>query len=249
MPVKIYHLEVEAVNCEVNGIINGLPCYNARGIDAPVTISKPINSVLIGKNNQIQLVATPKELTSFVDPEPYTIKARIKLYDDGDVTGPENGKLLKEEVYTNTPVNLLSFDNEYFNFSNRLLLAPRITKEEVLQYAEKLQAILRQQSPAPVIAEFQEKLKDYAFVYGDTVDTMYDGFREYLSNRYFPNKPRLDFSRHDIIAEPYCGERLWQISVGLDREEFLYAGPDPDDMIYTTKVFVGRVNDQLMVVR
>jgi hypothetical protein len=247
---KIYHLECEPDGCEVSAIINGLPFYEANGTNAPVIISKPINSVLIGIDNEVKLLIKPPFSTNEVKSlEPYSVKVKIKLYDSDDITGPEKGVVLVENKFNDTPIGTLKFNNEIYNFSNRLVNSPKIKKEEVLQYALLLKEILESKNIELVVKEFLEKLKDYAFVYGDSQESMITGFKEYIKNYYFNKSPRLDFTKDDIVLDAWCEDRVWQVSVGLDREELILSKPDEEGMEYATKIFVGKIDNTLKIIR
>jgi hypothetical protein len=252
MVTKIYHLECEVDGCEMQGLINGFPEYSANGLNAPVTFSKPISCVLVGSNNEIHLLLNPPITVDSEGEEvspPYKVTARVKEYGLEDVTGPEQGKIIIEQVFENTRIGNFTFNNEQIDFKHRLKSTPEIEKEDVQAYASKLKEILESQDSSLVLEEFKEKLFDYAFVYGDTPETMYAGFENYLKEIYFSKSPILDFTLDEIVCTPWCENRIWELSVGPKLVEFMLTKPDEEDMEYATRIFVAKVNGRIQVIR
>lgn len=247
---KIYHLECEPDGCAVSALINGLPYFKANGTNAPVIISKPINAVLIGnKNDIIFTIVPPFSYSEESSTELFSVNVKIKVYDNNDITGPEKGELIMEQKFINVLAGHITFNNELYNFSNRLKLSPKISKDDVFAYADRLRTVLKSENITNILSEFKEKLIDYAISYGDTTETMLDGFKDYLINYYLPNSPILDFSNEEIVLDSFCDDRIWQISVGLNRKEFMRTSPDSEGYEYVTKVFVAKIGHQISVIR
>jgi hypothetical protein len=120
---EVYHIEVEAKDCNVTVIVNGLPVFNARGKVAPVLISNPVNIALIGKDNSLKIILNPDIANINGD---YSAKGCVKKYAVGDITGPESGEILKEFSFFKTPLGEISFDNNTYNFSFIIIIQSKL---------------------------------------------------------------------------------------------------------------------------
>jgi hypothetical protein len=243
----IYHLEVEAKFCKVDGLLNGFPIYSLNG-NNPAIFSKPINAGLIGSNNLLSFLITPSEKIDIS--EIYSIQGSIKKYTSNQMTGPDQGEIVATFSQQNLPVAAVTFDNEIFDFSSLLKENPKIEKEiNIIEYAEKLITLLKQTNKGLILSEFDFKLRDYAFAYSVDKEILVNQFFDYLENNYFANDPILDIRREDIYIRPWCDKRIWEIGVGADFTELMLTRPNNDGIEYATKIFVAYINNSIKVVR
>jgi hypothetical protein len=244
----IYHLEVEAKYCEVTGIVNKLPMYELDG-ENPAIFSKPINAALIGKHNLINFLILPSELSKNTELG-YGIKGAIKKYHNSDMTGPDQGEIVKTFSFQNIPTGIVEFDNEVFNYSSLLSKGMKIPDKGAIEpYAIKLKKLFQAGNTESILQEFKPKLDDYAVAYNTPPEELYSQFKDYLTTKYFPNNPILDFSDEEIFYRPWCEKRVWEIGIGPEFSEFVLTAPNDSGIEYATKLFVGLVDGKLKIVR
>lgn len=244
----IYHLEIEARYCSVLGLVNKFPIYELNG-ENPTSFSKPINSVLIGHENNVELVITPSDPFHPVRGD-FGISGAIKKYGKEDFTGPDQGEIIHNFKYEKMPLASFSFNNDVFNFSKLLNKSDKIeNKELIVDYALKLRDLISGRKTTDLLNEFKLKLDDFAICYHISPSDLYDQFVFYLNERVFPNHPRVSFSREELNIVAWCDNRIFEIGVGLEKEELLLTEPNEEGLEYATRVFVGLVNGIPKVVR
>ncbi len=245
---NIYHLEITARYCSVLGLINKFPIYELNG-ENPTTFSKPINSVLIGEKNGVELIITPSDL---MHPEKgdFGISGAVKKYGKEDFTGPDQGEIIHEFKYEKMPLAAFSFRNDFFNFNKLLNESPKIDNKEILiNYGMKIRDLIAERKAEDLLNEFRFKLNDYALCYHISPDDLYEQFLFYLEDRVFPNNPRVDFIKEELNIVSWCEDRIFEIGVGLSKEELILTEANEEGMEYATRVYVGLVNGVPKVVR
>ncbi len=247
----IYTIDITAENCEVNALLNGFPVYNLMA-KYKTNFAKPVNSVLIEKRNSLSITLTPlvdlHNLNNIeLDKKP-VISGSVKIYQQGQISAPENGKKILNIDQTDL-AGQYYFDNEMLSFRNTFLESPKIEdKTSLLNYAEKLLNLLKSQDAEALLHEFRPKLVEMAKAYYKDTDEVLTGFTEFMTNDFFESQPITKFLREDIFLKPWCDKRIWEISV-LPNDNLFSTEPDEDDNEYTIRIFVGLVEGKLKVVR
>lgn len=244
----IYHLEVEAKHCKVQGFLNGFPIYNLDGTK-PAIFSKAINAGLIGRGNVISFLIFP---ASTLNPNSkFSIIGSVKKYLPNQMTGPDQGEIVTEFFQENSPQATVTFDNEFYDYSDLFKYNEPIENKSVLtDYGIYLRDILSEKNNKAILQEFDPKLNAFAIAYNVDKALLVNQFITYLNENYFANQPYLKFMREEINLRSWCDKRIWEIGIGLDFQELLSTTqPDIEGLLYTTKVFVSKVSDQLRVVR
>jgi len=265
---SVYSMELYASKCIFEITANGLFLFHKNAANGR-SISYPLNTELIGKDNVVNITLLPTVLENgqISRLEDINISGTIKRYGEDDFTGPETGQLLTKIDFTDviTKSKALSFkitdpsklfplskefkfDNDELSFRNRLLEAPIIIDEKMLlAYAEKLRDIIARQDVEELYKEYKPKLDDYTIAYPKQFPDPKQWFIDFLKNDFFPGGPITDFKRDAIGLKSWCGGRIWEIFVKPEQEFFRNKGLDGD--INTMELFVGMVDNSLKILR
>jgi hypothetical protein len=252
MKKQFYYLDITANNCNVLGLLNGFPIYQLKA-PSLVNFAMPINSALVGQNNQLSIALTPASfdqelnLAAF-DPMTMTAKGAIKIYGEGEISAPENGERIMEIDLKGVPGSF-SFDNELVDFSWLFRGSPEIEEERIVEeYALYLRSIFEQKNTELIEKEFHPKLKAIAGSFFEDFDKSVEEFRGFMNDIFLPLEPNLSFDEFDLNLTPWCKDRIWEISI-FPHRELLVSSPDEDGYEYAIKVFVALVDGEMKVVR
>jgi hypothetical protein len=252
MEKKFYYLDLSANKCNVLGLLNGFPIYELKA-PSMVNFAMPINTALIGMNNQLSIAMTPASyeepmnLATF-DPMTMTVKGAVKVYGEGEISAPKNGERILEINLVGSP-GTFSFDNDLINFSSLFLNSPEIEEEEIIEkYALYLRYIFEKKDVELIMKEFDDKLRGIAFAFFEDFSASQNDFRAFMENIFLPLEPNLAFDEFDLRLRSWCDNRIWEIAIYPNRE-LLVSSPDDDGYEYAIKVFVAMVDGELKVVR
>lgn len=252
MEKQYYYLDISAKNCNVLGLLNGFPIYQLKA-PSPVNFAMPINSVLIGRNNQLSIALTPASFDEELNLHDFDLmsmeaKGSIKIYREGEISAPENGQKILEFNLVGKP-GTFTFDNNTIDFRRLFLEGPEIDEEQLIEeYALYLKSIFEQKDLVRIEEAFYPKLRAVAHSFFENFNGHVDDFRGFMKNIFLPLNPNLGFDQFDLKLVPWCDNRVWEIGL-WNQKELLVTEPDEDGYEYGIKIFVAMVNGSLKVVR
>lgn len=255
----IYHIELTVGGCLILMTLNGFPLVSGPR-KSTRTESPPVNHLLVGKGNRLEITATPfvndkGDLSSIAG---VTLRGTVKSFQEGDAVAPETGEVVASfnvaemisKGQTGFPVHIVvNFDTDGPEFRSLLLDGAAIHAEkDVVRYGLHLRDLLRRGDVAALYTEFEPKLIDFARAYYEDVTDARPEFLDFMSGQFLPARPVVDFGEDRIRAVSYCGGRVWKLLVDPG-EEFLTTTPTEEDSRLVIPVYVGLVDGKPHVVR
>jgi len=248
----IYHLEIEARDCKITGILNGFPAYRLNAT-YPAVHSAPINTSLKAGVNQLVITAIPTNITpTSLDYIPtFSIKGCIKKYEPDAVVGPENGVVIQSFDSSNQLAFVISFEGMVQDFSYLLTEEQKIESDDVLKsYVAGLEGLMVAGDAAGLAKEFSPKLKDIASAYRQSYPEMQEGFKTHLQEHFFTAYPIAPLNEHALLFTKWCDGRIWEVTRIKDGiTDFFKTLDDDEGYNYSIPVFIGYVDGVLKVVR
>lgn len=249
-----YYICIEAKYCTYQVLVNGFPVLivNAERID---NVEKPINLYLVGINEIIiSMKATEKDKTEdppIDDISKILFEVKIKKYNAGERTGPDDGEIIEEVTFNGKTSGKFEFENDYFDFSEILKDSPVITNiEELKSYGVELFNLSIERKFNKLVKEFEPKIIDTATAFFQNKNNIEKQFKDQLKSKFFryPNEI-IELSKDQINAIPWCDNMIFQLVVNPD-SPLIWAYSNKE---HTGKskmhVFVAMVNGALKVVR
>jgi hypothetical protein len=244
----VYHLELIISYCDVSIFVNGFPVQTYDGTH-PGSISIPINGFLAKGTNEVLVVNRLDDLLATPVNKP-KIFATIKQYDNNDITGPEKGEVLFKAESLDNPNLVFNFPFDKIDFTHRLLTSPKLEDEKMIRnYGIFLLKLLKDKNIEDLFKQFKVKLDDLAFSYGLEPNQLYDEWRYFITEKYYNNKPYLDLTENDIFIRPWCDKRIWEVGIAHMFEGLIFTDLNDDGIYCKLKVYVGMVDNRLMVIR
>jgi hypothetical protein len=257
----IYHLSLTVRSCQARLLLNGFPLMSLSSTDdTPDSFAPPINPYLAGKRNTVEIEIRPavRDDGTEVPLTKADFEMDVREYHKGGIVEPGGGKLvtkfsmpasvrrrLKKGKKLKQP---LKFTHRFANgggidFSAELLDASPFTdREAVVNYAMHLRDIIAKGDVDGLMAEYEPKGRTWMAAYGKSHELLAGNTRKGLV-KFIKRKPELTFGPNDVIVQPWCGGRIWELR-RKGRKEFLQT-PDGGWL----KAFVGLRNGELRVVR
>jgi hypothetical protein len=247
---KYYYLDLSAINCIVQCKINRLPVYylNAK---FGTNFAKPINEVLIGKNNVLEIELFPflENITEHNMVPDYYVKGAIKIHVKGDISAPDTGEEIIKINIENQPFSKIYFNNETFSFKEIMLETVGFRDEnKIKEYGIKLLNLLEGNKTEDLLEEFAPKFVDHAIAYYKEYDNLNEEFKEFIKTNYYPNSPITDIKKEQIFLQSFADNKFWQIRV-FPNEMLFRTEPDIENDVYSMDIFVGMYKGDLKVLR
>jgi hypothetical protein len=246
-----YYLDLTAINCIVKAKVNGLPAYDLIA-KSGTYFAKPINELLIGKKNKLEIELIPildeKDIENGTIPE-YSAKGSIKLYQEGQVSSPEEGEIILKIEQINKLKTLLFFNNDKFNFEEILInTTPILDEKAIKDYAIKLLEMLQNSDSIGLYNEFEPKFTDHEIAYYKNSIQLVEDFKKHMQNNFYPNLIQPPIQKEQLLLIAHCDKRIWQILVAPNKPLFQTEENEEGD-IYSMEIYVGFINNQLKIVR
>lgn len=257
MPEKpIFHLNLTLRACLARITLNGFQLL-AADARAPISLAPPINQLLVGKGNVLEIQALPTiTREGMSSPLDIDITGSVSAYQAGDIVAPDAGGeiVLPIDVRTalagavpSIPLLMkLEFDNEGPAFPELFREAEIIEDPEpLLAYATHLRDLFAAGDVAGLVKEFGPKIQDFGTAY---YTRMHDDFVAFVQNNLLPAPMDLAFKETDILPVSMCEGRIWELQRKPLRP-LLQTMPDKDGGQFEIPVYVARVDGALRVVR
>jgi hypothetical protein len=250
----IYHLEIQAENCDILGLVNGFPIYELKA-QFYTSFSMPINIALITGINKLILNAIPYKQSNLNENElkleKFKITGCIKQYKPKNITGPESGKTLIKFDFSNQLISYEDFTISTIDFSNRIINAQKIDDENsIVKYIMYIINLFSAKKTELLLQEFYEKLKDYSIAFGQSEDFIINDFKNHLIENFFPAKPIINIVREDILLTKFCDGRIWRVNRKTSpNKDFFQTEFDAEGYNYSIPIFVGFANGKLNIIR
>ena len=221
MPAKpIFHLNLTLRACLARVTLNGfqLLAVDAR---APISLAPPINQLLVGKGNVLEIQALPTiTREGMSSPLDIDVTGSVSAYQKGDIVAPDAGGEIVLPIDVRTAlagqvpaIPLLmryEFDNEGPAFPALFREAEIIEDPEpLLGHATRLRDLFAAGDVAGLVKEFAPKLRDYGVAYHQTEAHMRDEFVAFVQNNLLPGPMDLAFKETDILPVSMCEGRIW----------------------------------------
>lgn len=148
----------------------------------------------------------------------------------------------------------LAFDSEDVpSFRERLREAPVVDDEEELRdYAMELRDALEERRTDDLYEEFEVKFEEYDRAFPSRApDDSRAWFRQHATESLFEEsaRQRFDFTRDDLLLEPWAGGRVWELGVERDDTSREFVLVEDDEGTFVMDVYVGDVAGDLRIVR
>jgi len=250
----IITLDLTMNNCIINAFLNGFPVYHYEATYKG-NFSMPLNAYLI-TNNKLEIIISPinnNQTEDFADS--IILEGAIKLYEKGEISGPEYGEIIQvisksDFNFDIKPIkNIYNFNSEKIDFS--YLFSNSISlqnDEDLINYGLYLRDIFINKELKSISKEFQPKINDFSIAYFSDYNILNKQFLDFLKNTFFNLNPILNFEKDDILIKKFCENRICELQL-KKYEKFFNTSPDAENDIYTIRIFVALINDQLKVVR
>ncbi|MDI1483689.1 hypothetical protein [Polyangium sp. y55x31] len=260
MPGKpIFHLNLTLRACLARITLNGfqLLAVDAR---APISVAPPINQLLVGKGNVLEIQALPTiTREGMSSPLDIDITGSVSAYQKGDIVAPDAGGEIVLPIDLRTalagavpsiPLLMkLEFDNEGPAFPELFREAEIIEDPEpLLAYATHLRDLFAAADVAGLVKEFAPKLRDYGAAYDQTEARMRDEFVGFVQNNLLPGPMDLAFDEAEILPVSMCEGRIWEL-VRKPKRPLLSTLPNKAGGRFKIPVYVAREGGALRVVR
>jgi len=236
-----YYLKVSTANVEVNCYVNGFPVYDISS-HGQVINQVPINLALIGKGNELEVVAKPLGPNAFVS-------GGISPYGGGEMVSSDDERsgVLKFDFRADKEVRkTFEFDNERYDYSQVLVESPVIRDIERLRdYGVKLQALIAQKKNKELIDEMKPKIEATAIAFSVEPSIMYENMQQVLSDNIFTTNWQ-KVERQEIVPKSFCKGKVWELSTA-DNKPLIYAEEDGGST--QMAIYVAEVDGELRVVR
>lgn len=255
-PRKYYYLDIDMHHCSVIGEVNGFPCYkyNAK---FPGNYAYPINAFLT-RNNKIKLYIfriEGDESTADEFKEKVTLEGSVKLHYEGGVSAPETGDIIaqfdKSAITSESfPMVLeLNFNNEDYDFSKTMYQIKQLTDEnEIRNYALHLYDLLINKDYASFMNELEYKISEYQEAFYDSITEIQNETNDFLRTLAGSLKIPENIDASIFELTPVCDGRIMKID--LKGKDYLFeTEPDDDDAFYFLRIYVGKVDGELKVIR
>lgn len=253
MDTKIYYyLELTAINCIVRAKLNGVPAYNLNA-KYETYFAKPINELLIGEKNSLDIELSPiietKDINESIELPTYYAKGSIKLYREGEVSSPEEGEMVIRIEQVNKLISNFHFNNIKFDFQEIMLETKVVNSEEqVRNYAFELLNLLQNHDTAALYKAFEPKFKDHQIAYYKDEIKLGEDFEQYMSSNFYPNLSSILIPKEQLRLKPHCNKRIWEVQIAPD-DPLFHTEENEEGDIFSIKIFIGLVNEQLKIVR
>ncbi len=247
----VYYLETTSQNCIVKAEINGFPFY-ALNAQFKSYFASPMNIGLVKGNNKITVNIIPVlENLTYPVQQQISVEMKLKVYENGDISSPENGKVLKEETITHYGTFQYMVNNQsQIDFSDFFNSIEAVEDTAGLKkYTELIVQSIKEKNMTFLKEEFAFKLRQYAQAfYIDSNIYLNYGF-DFLENyilKYPPQNYVLDNSM--IIYHPYWDKKIWYCSLS-NGEELIYSGEDEDGNQHFIPVYISKIDGRFKIIR
>lgn len=241
MKQLFYYLKVNTTDVEVNCYINGFPVYDIKE-SGELTNQIPVNLALIGKGNELQIVATPIG-------EGASVSGAISPYAGGDIVSTDDDKegVLDFELAVSEPITkTYTFDNERFDFSGQLVDVPEIDDVQALKaYGKQLLEWIKAKKTKALVEAMMPKIEATAQAFSVDQKIMTDNMKNVLNESIF-KLPVQQVKEEDIQPTPYCNNRVWELKT-KSGHPLIYAEEEGGSM--SMAIYVANIDGKLRVVR
>lgn len=263
MAHPIYHLDLSAVRCRVEVLLNGFPVAELASADEqPSWFAPPINPYLVGELNMVDVrilpvVAPDGSASSFWDA---AVTGSVRRYEKGDIVAPGEGPEvaaiaipdeLKEQVRDEElelPQSFtVVFANDVLDFSDELSDAPPYgDRDALLAYGIQLRDLAAAGDVSGLLAQFAPKIDVWVAAYDEPRQAFEDSLRQELTE-LIAEGLITDFDADALTLSSYCGGRIWEIRRGA--EPLLQTDVLEDGSRSEMRVFVAPRGGDLRIVR
>lgn len=274
----LYNLELTMRGCKVIATLNNLPLVNSDA-KAGASFGSPLNSKLIGKDNQLKIVALPTLLESgaISKAADVVLNGTIKVYGVNDISAPENGKIVRKfdfnEVIAERRQKLLLEKKAAGLDSAASALEITLPLELQITFDNEGPAFQNRFVQGPIIKD-EKHLLDYAERLRDllksrAIDKLFNEFKPKFED-YNIAYHRGNLDRRPAFTE-YLKEKFFPNGplLNFDRDDIclkswcsgrvweIFIKPDRPflmtagmgDEVYEMEIFVALVNGELKVIR
>ena len=242
--IEYIYINVEAENCRVLVLCNGLPAinqiFNGRSVCA-----MPVNQLLVKKNNaQVTVIPLdPQDIQSNIP----AVKIEVKAYSQDDfAASQETGKVIANLNMNGYSTNALTFTNNFLDFGPTFQkLLPIEDENEIKEAAHALIDAFVSQNNHLIRKTFSPKLNDYAIAYYKNMHEYGDGFVQFIHNDFFPLGllPSSDF-----MLSSFMDKRVWRVGT-LPDLELIRSKPDAENEGYTIDIYFGKIDKKIVIIR
>lgn len=252
MKEPVYYFEVTAENCRVDAFINGFPFYELQA-KYKTYFACPMNIGLIEGENEIEVVVAPAlgDVVGGDGVKPPEAKIELKLYENKTVSGPEHGEVLESQTVSSFMAVKVPFENQTaIDFSAFFdSLEPVEDEKELLDFVRKLTS----KGWAGDVGFFQQafdfKLEQYAKAYYENPNAYKTMAMDFLTRQVLGNLPEDYLEQVALtVLKPYNDKKIWHAMLP-DGEEILFSQPDEDGNMGFVRVYLGKIQGQIMVIR
>jgi hypothetical protein len=251
----VYYLEVTAENCIVTAEINGLPFYNLNA-KFKSYFASPLNIGLIRNSNKITINLLPiiGENIALDPNKSCKVEIKLKEYENGDISGPDTGKVLHQQSLSTFATIPIVFNNEssidFSTFFDSLIAVNSEEDEKELKdFTNYIVQSALVKNVNVLKKEFSFKLTQYGKAYYiDEAQYQAYGY-DFLENyilKYLPEDYNLQIST--IIYKDYCDKKIWHCFL-WNKEELLYTAEDEEENVHFIPVYIAKMNGKFQIVR
>lgn len=260
--VEIYHVRIQAWDCAVRVVINGMEIARSDG-KIPVFIAPPINPYLTGRNNRLQIILSPPERMPYLDALDASalVRGDVAVFREDETVGASHGG---ERVATiDVSASTLSFvgqkeatyevsfpaKGDVFKWLSRQ--APQIYNEDwnlLLDYAVRVHGLAAKGDDSVILSECTVRTRDYAVAYAVSIPAMTVEFaaelRELLAGQIEP------MPRSDVQIIPHCDGRVCELARWKRRPLITAVMEQAGETVRASmRVFVGKIDGAICIVR
>lgn len=252
MKEPVIYFEVTAENCNVNARINGFPFYELKA-KYKTYFACPMNIGLIKGDNNIEVLITPAldDIVSGEGLKPPKAKLELKVYENKTVSGPEFGEVLKSQTVNSYLAVSVPFENQTdIDFSDFFdSLEPIDDEVELLNFLRQVTSRASEQDVGFFRRAFNFKLNQYAYAYYEDAIFYNSMAIEFLNQKVLQNLPSDYLDQVSLIVfKPYLNKKIWHAMLP-NGKEVLFSKPDEDDNIAFIRLYLGKINGEITVIR
>lgn len=200
---QIWQLTANYRGIDATGSLNGFPIMKADtgGSGEAGFTTASLNPVLVGKGNLLRIEITKKTPNA-------ELNCSIEDAQTGDIIDTGNAANIPLPAGDPPHVIELRFDSPQDGFAKLLERARPSDEQTMVAYALKLRDMLNARDIDGMLNALQPKFHDLAEMYGVSVEMGNQQARSVIESFA---ESRQTFEAADVLARPWCDNKLWQL--------------------------------------